>query len=198
MRFLTELRCEKLRPQLFRLTENLDYQDPTPAAVAIKVLLQRSLLKVRLQGRAKVTSRVAPAPVARWRATEPQNRARWSVGSRSLQPRRPANGGTGSSLPPIFLALFGEEPRNSTTFQRTRARVGGVGTSSGGVGGAASTSGATGGVASAAGASGGGSGGGSGSGGGGRTCANCSSWARMRCCFTVSPTPTRCGCGPRS
>jgi hypothetical protein len=60
MRFLTELRCEKLRPQLFRLTENLDYQDPTPAAVAIKVLLQRSLLKVRLQGRAKVTSRVVP------------------------------------------------------------------------------------------------------------------------------------------
>ena len=34
MRFLTELRCEKLRPQLFRLTEHLDYQDPTPAAVA--------------------------------------------------------------------------------------------------------------------------------------------------------------------
>src|SRR5271155_5481205 len=25
------------------------------------------------------------------------------------------------------------------------------------------------------------------------TCANCSSWARMRCCFTVSPTPIRCG-----
>ena len=27
MRFLTELRCEKLRPELFRLTERLDYQD---------------------------------------------------------------------------------------------------------------------------------------------------------------------------
>ena len=23
------------------------------------------------------------------------------------------------------------------------------------------------------------------------TCANCSSWARMRCCFTASPTPIR-------
>src|SRR5579864_6770191 len=28
-------------------------------------------------------------------------------------------------------------------------------------------------------------------------CANCWSWAPMRCCFTVSRTPTRCGCGPR-
>jgi hypothetical protein len=26
MRFLAELRCEKLRPELFRLTERLDYQ----------------------------------------------------------------------------------------------------------------------------------------------------------------------------
>jgi hypothetical protein len=34
----------------------------------------------------------APGPVARWRATEPQNGARWSFASRSLQPRRPANG----------------------------------------------------------------------------------------------------------
>jgi transposase len=30
------------------------------------------------------------------------------------------------------------------------------------------------------------------------TCASCSSWARMRCCFIVNPTPTRCGCGRRS
>ena len=30
------------------------------------------------------------------------------------------------------------------------------------------------------------------------TCANCSLSARMRCCFTVSPTPIRCGCGRRS
>jgi Transposase IS116/IS110/IS902 family len=26
-------------------------------------------------------------------------------------------------------------------------------------------------------------------------CANCLSWVRMRCCFTASHTPTRCGCG---
>jgi hypothetical protein len=29
MRFLAELRCEKLRPEIFRLTERLDYQDPS-------------------------------------------------------------------------------------------------------------------------------------------------------------------------
>ena len=34
MRFLTELRCEKLRPELFRLTEHLDYQAPTAADLA--------------------------------------------------------------------------------------------------------------------------------------------------------------------
>ena len=42
MRFLTELRCEKLRPELFRLTERLDYQDPS-ADVATQSLLQGSL-----------------------------------------------------------------------------------------------------------------------------------------------------------
>jgi hypothetical protein len=134
IRLLTELRCETLRPQLFRLTEHLDYQDPPPAAVATHAL------------------------VARWRVTEPQNGARWTVASRSLQLRRPANGWTGRSLPPIFLALFGQEPRNSTTFQR------GVGVrTSKGVGGAASTSGARGG----GGGSGAGGGSGSGAGGGG-------------------------------
>src|SRR6516225_1152525 len=69
MRFLTELRCEKLRPQLFRLTERLDYQDPTPAqnpapaaaatqgpssTVATQVPSSRVV-------RAKITSGVAPA-----------------------------------------------------------------------------------------------------------------------------------------
>jgi hypothetical protein len=168
MRLLTELRCEKLRPQLFRLTERLDYQDPTRAAVAA----QGSSSTVATQGpsstvvQANVASRVTPTRAARWGATEPQNRARWSTASRSPQQRRRSNRWTGPSLPPILLALFGEQPRNSTTFQRTQAWGGGVGTSSGGVGGAASTSGATGGVASATGASGGSGAGGSGSGGG--------------------------------
>jgi hypothetical protein len=164
MRVVTELRCEKLRPQLFRLTERLDYPDPISAAVATQdpsstVATQNPSSRVV---QAKVTSGIALARVARWGASEPQNRARWSITSHSPQQRRRANGWTGSSLPPIFLALFGEQPRNSTTFRRTRA-WGGVGTGSGGVG---ATSGATGGVASAAGSGGGSGSGGSGSGGG--------------------------------
>jgi hypothetical protein len=107
LRFLTELRCEKLRPELFRLTERLDYQDPS-AAVAAQ----------------SHSSNVSEAGVARRRATEPQNRTHWRVASRSLQPRRRANRWVAASVPPILLALFGEQPRNSTAFRRTRASAG--------------------------------------------------------------------------
>jgi hypothetical protein len=115
MRFLTELRCEKLRPEVFRLTERLDYQAPTAADVAIQ----------------SPSSWVAPAQVGRWRATEPQNKTHWSVSSRSLQPRRYANRGAAPSLPPILLALLGEQPRNSTAFRRARTS-GGSGRGAGG------------------------------------------------------------------
>jgi hypothetical protein len=115
MRFLTELRCEKLRPELFRLTERLDYQAPTAADAAIQ----------------SPSSWVAPAQVGRWRATEPQNKTHWSVSSRSLQPRRHANRGAAPSLPPILLALLGEQPRNSTAFRRARTS-GGSGRGAGG------------------------------------------------------------------
>jgi hypothetical protein len=108
MRFLTELRCEKLRPALFRLTERLDYQAPTAADVAIQ----------------SPSSWVAPAQVGRWRATEPQNTTRWSVSSRSLQPRRHVKRGAAPRLPPILLALLGEQPRNSTAFRRARTSGG--------------------------------------------------------------------------
>ena len=107
MRFLTELRCEKLRPELFRLMEHLDYQPPS-AAVAVQ----------------SQPSTVAEAAVAGRRATEPQNRTHWRVASRSLQPRRRANRWMAASIPPILLALFGEAPRNSTAFRRTRASAG--------------------------------------------------------------------------
>ena len=85
MRFLTELRCEKLRPELFRLTEHLDYQPPS-AAVAAQ----------------SHPTNVAEAGVAGRRATEPQNRTHWRVASRSLQPRRRANRWMAASIPPIF------------------------------------------------------------------------------------------------
>ena len=107
LRFLTELRCEKLRPELFRLTERLDYQDPS-AAVAAQ----------------SHSSNVSEAGVAARRAAEPQNRTRWRVASRSLRPRRRANRWVAASVPPILLALFGEQPRHSTAFRRTRASAG--------------------------------------------------------------------------
>ena len=108
MRFLTELRCEKLRPELFRLTERLDYQAPTAADLAIQ----------------SPSSWVAPAQVGRWRATEPQNKTHWSVSSRSLQSRRHANRWAAPSLPPILLALLGKQPRNSTAFRRAQTSAG--------------------------------------------------------------------------
>ena len=108
MRFLTELRCEKLRPELFRLTERLDYQAPTAADLAIQ----------------NPSSWVAPAKVGRWRATEPQNKTHWSVSSRSLQSRRHANRWAAPSLPPILLALLGKQPRNSPAFRRAQTSAG--------------------------------------------------------------------------
>jgi hypothetical protein len=113
MRFLTELRCEKLRPELFRLTERLDYQAPTAPDLAIQ----------------RPSSWVAQ--VGRWRATKLQNKTHWSVSSRSLQPRRHAKRGAAPSLPPILLALLGEQPRNSTAFRRARTS-GGSGRGAGG------------------------------------------------------------------
>jgi hypothetical protein len=151
-RFLTELRCEKLRSEFFRLTEHLDYEAPTATDIAIQ----------------SPSSRVASAQVAKRRATD------WSVSSRNLQPRRQGNRWAAPSLPPILLALFGEQPRNSTAFRRARASgaPGGGGPSGGGAPGgvasAASTGGGSGGAGSGgAGSGGGGSGGGSGGSGGG-------------------------------
>ena len=116
MRFLAELRCEKLRPELFRLTEHLDYQDPNAVAAATQ----------------SYPSNVAQTEVAGRRATEPQDGTRGRVASRSLQPRRHATRGAAPSLPPILMALFGDRPRNSTAFRRTRISAG---LSSGGRGG---------------------------------------------------------------
>ena len=105
MRFLTELRCEKLRPGLFRLTERMDYEAPTATAVATQ----------------SPSSSVASAQVARGRASGPQNKTHFS---RNFQPRRNANRWAAPSLPSILLALFGEHPRNWTAFRRARASGG--------------------------------------------------------------------------
>ena len=91
MRFLAELRCEELRPEIFRLTEHLDYRDPG----AIVATQSRS-------------PKVAQAGAASRRAIEPHNKPRWHVASRNPQPRRRAARWAAPSLPPILMALFGE------------------------------------------------------------------------------------------
>ena len=115
MRFLAELRCEKLRPEIFRLTERLDYQDPS----AIVATQSRS-------------PKVAQAGAASRRAIEPHNKPRWRVASRNPQPRRRAARWAAPSLPPILMALFGETRRTSTAFQQIR--VGGAPGGGGGSG----------------------------------------------------------------
>ena len=125
LRFLAELRCEKLRPEIFRLTEHLDYRDPS----AIVATQSRS-------------PKVAQAAAANRRAIEPRNKPRWRVASRSAQPRRRAARWAAPSLPPILMALFGETRRNSTAFQHIR--VGGgpeVASGAGGVGASAASAG---------------------------------------------------------
>jgi hypothetical protein len=160
MRFLAELRCEKLRPEIFRLTERLDYQDPS-AIVATQ----------------SPSAKVAQAGAAGRRAIEPHNKPRWRVASRSPQPKRHAARWAAPSLPPILMALFGETRRTSTAFQPIRVGGGpGVGGGSGagsgpdggaGSGGGGSGSGGGSGGGSSGGGSGGGASGGAGSVGGG-------------------------------
>jgi hypothetical protein len=99
MQFLAELRCEKLRPELFRLTEHLDY----PSAI------------VATQSRSPL---VAEAGATNRRAIEPHNRPQWRMASRSPQARRRAARWAAPSLPPILMALFGETRRTSTAFHR--------------------------------------------------------------------------------
>ena len=129
IRFLIELRCEKLRPRLLRLAERLDDQPPKAAPDA-----GQGAHPSVLPGPVVVPA--APLPPPRTRANESQNKARSSVASRNSQLRRRANPSTASSLPPILLALFGEQPRHSAPFRRTRAsgRFGTNGASSAGGG----------------------------------------------------------------
>jgi hypothetical protein len=113
MRLLAELRCEKLRPELFRLTERLDNQDRSPI--------------VATQSR---SPKVAQAEAANRRAIDPHHKPRWRVASRSLRRAAP-------SLPPILMALFGQTGRNSTSFRQIRVG-GGRGGPGGGMASAAS------------------------------------------------------------
>ncbi len=109
-RFANELDCEKLRPQLLGLMASLGYAAPAQAAAPPNPSV-------------KVVSALGP----KWRVTVPPSRTRWTASSRSLQPRRHANGCAfksvcfwrASTLPPILWALIGARPKNSSAFGRT-------------------------------------------------------------------------------
>jgi hypothetical protein len=120
IRFLIELRCEKLRPQLTRLAERLEDKAPPAAADAAQdapsSVLPRPLVSA------------PPLPPPRMRANEPQNRTRSTLSLRGVQPKRHASERTAPDLPSLLLALFGEGPTNSTGVRRTLAGAGpGVG-----------------------------------------------------------------------
>jgi hypothetical protein len=131
IRFLIELRCENLRPQLISLAERL--KDPAPTAAAADPVLAE-----RLDDKASAAARdaahglsasISPEPdvstinppLPPKRAAEPPNKSRPSIVSGGVPPRRPASASTAPSLPPILLALFGEHPKSSARFHRTRA-----------------------------------------------------------------------------
>ena len=108
-RFVNELRCEKLRPQLLGLMESFGYATPAHASCAAK---------------SSCKSRFKLGPKS---ATLPPSGTRWTASSRGLQSRRHANRcafksicfSKASSLPPILLALVGVRPKNSSAFGHT-------------------------------------------------------------------------------
>jgi hypothetical protein len=109
IRFLIALRCEKLRPQLIRLAERLEEPAPKPAAADPAHGLSAS---VSPESDVSINPPLPPK-----RAAEPPNKLRPNI----VPPRRPASASTPPSLPPILLALFGEHPKSSARFHRTRA-----------------------------------------------------------------------------
>jgi hypothetical protein len=130
IRFLIELRCEKLRPQLISLADRLKDPDPKPGA-ADPVPADRPDDKTpAAAGDAArgLSASISPEsdgstinpPLPPKRAAEP-SKARPDIASHGLQPRRRASASTEPSLPPILLALFGEHPKSSARFHRTRA-----------------------------------------------------------------------------
>jgi hypothetical protein len=106
-RFANELGCEKLRPQLFGLMENLGQASSLQAAATPSPP-------------AKVGSALGP----KRRATSPPSKTRGTASSGSLEPKRDANGCASKfacssrhpSLPPILWALL--DDLNSSAFRR--------------------------------------------------------------------------------
>ena len=113
IRLLIDMRCEKLRPQLVRLAENQDDQ-PRAGAGDVAHVFSASISP-------EPAASPIDSPLPPRRAVEPQNKTRSNVDSHGLQSRRHASPSTAPNLPPILLALFGEHPKSSARFRRTRA-----------------------------------------------------------------------------
>ena len=122
LRFLIELRCEKLRPRLLSLAQRVDDKAP-PAAANPAAGVPSSVLPE------KVVS-APPLPPPRMRATERQKRTPTILSSRGVQRKRHAKARTAPNLPQLLLALFGEGSRNSTAVRRSHG--GGAGSGGGG------------------------------------------------------------------
>jgi hypothetical protein len=112
IRFLIELRCERLRPELLRLAERVDDKPPAAAGAA------PSAPSIILPG--PVVS-APPLPPPRMRADDSKNGTRSTLGSRGAQTKRHANPWSATNLPQLLVALFGEGPRSSAGVRRTRA-----------------------------------------------------------------------------
>ena len=123
MRFLIELRCEKLRPQLLSLAEQVDDKAPprrrgrgsqTPPQASFRkipeLVVRRRPCRRRECERPNLR-RASPTTSLRAAFSRDATRTRW----------------TAPNLPQLLLALFGEDPRNSATARRLayRWRAGG-------------------------------------------------------------------------
>lgn len=105
VRFLIELRCEKLRPQLSAW--------PSGWTTRLPGLLP-TLLKVALQASFQDRLFWPPLTAARTRANEPPKRTRSTLSSRGVEPKRQGKAVDGPQLAALPLALIAEGPRNST------------------------------------------------------------------------------------
>jgi hypothetical protein len=110
IRLLIDLRCEKLRPQLLSVARKLSDKAPTAPADAAQ---DASLNPPPASGASKTTS----VEAGKSRTSGSHHRAPPGVASRTSVPSRHANHENAANLPPFLLALFGAQPKNSTTRQ---------------------------------------------------------------------------------
>ncbi len=122
IRFLIELRCEKLRPQPCQPGRTRGRQDPARRCGPCS-------RRPRKRAPEKVVT-APPLPPPRMRANERQKKTPTILSSRGVQRKRHANTRTAPNLPQLLLALFREGSRNSTAARRSHA--GGAASSGGG------------------------------------------------------------------